>query len=87
MIDALGARAIAEFGEAEGAQIIELARAFMPAPAARPPSRRRPIFVPVAKSDAEKAGGAEIIRRTIAAVAAGRRSGASTPRPPASSPR
>jgi hypothetical protein len=69
MTDALGARAIAEFGPDQGADIIELARAFMPAPAARPPSRRRPIFIPAAKSDAEKAGRAEIVRRAIAAVA------------------
>ena len=69
-MDALAARCIEEFGEAEGAQIIELARAFMPAPPAQqPPSRRRPASIPVARSDAEKAGGAEIVRRTIAAVA------------------
>ena len=45
----------------------------MAAPAPPPPEaskgRRRPIVVPVARSDAEKAGGAEIVRRTIAAVA------------------
>lgn len=62
----LPARCVEEFGEAEGAQIIELARAFMPAP---PPVRRRPVVVPVLRSDAEKAGGEEIVRRTIEAVA------------------
>jgi hypothetical protein len=64
----MAARIAAEFGEAEGAQIIDLARAFMSAPAA-PPVRRRVAFVPVAKADAEKAGGAEIVRRAIEAVA------------------
>ena len=73
MSDSLAERAIVQFGEAEGAQIIQLASALVAAPAPPPPEaskgRRRPIVVPVARSDAEKAGGAEIVRRTIAAVA------------------
>jgi hypothetical protein len=59
----------ARIAESEGAEILELARAVIAAPT--PPSvrRRRVAIVPVLRSDAEKAGGEEIVRRTIEAVA------------------
>jgi hypothetical protein len=68
-------RCIAEFGEAEGAQIIELARALMQAPAAPPPGPRRRV-IPIARSEAREAGGtasdafnAKIVRETVSACA------------------
>lgn len=70
MTDVVAARIFDEFGEAEGAQIIALAGALRQERAVAPPtSCRRRAFIPVACSDAEKAGSAEIVRRTIEAVA------------------
>jgi hypothetical protein len=57
----------------QGATLVELARLLRPSatPASAPPSRRRRRLttVSVFRSDADKAGGAEVVRRTIAAVA------------------
>jgi hypothetical protein len=67
-------RIIAEFGEAESAKIIQLAAALMTVPAAPPPEsvvppgRSRVATVAVRRSDADQAGGEEIIQRTIEAV-------------------
>jgi len=67
------AKVIAEFGADAGAEIVELARSFMPAPHAPPPQRRCRV-IPVFRSEARAAGGtssdafnAKIIRETVSA--------------------
>ena len=57
MTDATAARIVAEFGPDAGAEIVALARAFMPAPAAPPPpsSGGRPVLR-VANKDVAKIG-------------------------------
>ena len=53
MTDAIAARIVAEFGPDAGAEILALARALMPAPAAPPSSGGRPVLR-VANKDVAK---------------------------------
>jgi len=54
MTDAVAARIAAEFGEAEGAEMIALARSFMPDPAPPPPGVHRVAELRVADKDVAK---------------------------------
>ena len=58
MTDAVAARIVDEFGADQGAEVVELARAFMSAPPT-PPSARRRRVIPILRSQARAAVGAD----------------------------
>ena len=69
MGEAIEARVIEEFGPEFGAGVIELA-AIMGARPSTDVTKVRPVTMSVTRSDARAAGGAELIRHTVAAIAA-----------------